>query len=114
MQVSDINAGMTVFDSDGTELGQVMEAWAYTEGYGYIARKEYEIADYGPVGGTTTLMETDAGYFQVKQGHLLGVGGRDLYVPMSEVQSVVPEERVTLHSTREVCEERYGQPPTQK
>jgi hypothetical protein len=50
MQVSDINAGMTVFDSDGTDLGEVMEAWAYTEGYGYIARKEYEIADYGPVG----------------------------------------------------------------
>lgn len=58
-------------------------------------------------------METDAGYFQVKQGHLLGVGGRDLYVAMSEIQSVVPEERVTPHSPREGCEERYGQPPTQ-
>lgn len=111
MQELDIQIGMVVHGKDGTELGKVTEVWPYTESYGYLSRGTHELADYGAIGGTGDTMTSDRGYFQVRQGELLGFGGRDLYLPFSTIQAVAPGESVTVDCTEDTCEERYGTRP---
>lgn len=85
--------------------------WPYTESHGYISRKDHELVDYGPIGGTTELVVSDTGYFQVTKLELLGLGGRALYVPFSAVQGNIPGERVTVNCTEGTCEALFGERP---
>lgn len=51
------------------------------------------------------------GYLHVKEGGLLGLGGKDLYVPMDAVQDVAPGDRITLAVTKEDAEQRFTTRP---
>ena len=59
----------------------------------------------------STMTGTDEGYMHIKTGGILGLGSKNLYVPFSAVDSVVPGENVTLNCAKEDCEHRFGHAP---
>ncbi|MGI8825429.1 MAG: hypothetical protein ACR2JC_07270 [Chloroflexota bacterium] len=111
MHTNDIQLGMTVYGTDDAEFGEVTEVWPYTDSHGFISAKDHQLNEYGPVTATTDLVASDKGYFQVKQGALLGFGGKELYVPFTDVRDTIPGERITVNCTEETCRDRYGKRP---
>ncbi|MGI8825537.1 MAG: hypothetical protein ACR2JC_07820 [Chloroflexota bacterium] len=51
------------------------------------------------------------GYIQVKEGGILGIGGKDLYVPMDVVESVAPGDSVTLACSKQEAESQFASAP---
>lgn len=62
-------------------------------------------------GGAASGGSTDAPYFKVNQGGVLGIGATSFYIPFSAVQNVVAGGRVTLSCTKEECATQYGSMP---
>jgi hypothetical protein len=54
---------------------------------------------------------TDAGYFRVDRGGILGVGASQWFVPFREIAEIVPGERIVLACSEAECEEHYSQRP---
>lgn len=88
---ADIGEGMEVFASGGDKLGTVNQLWP-------------QAADV--VTGVIT-----EGYFSVHEGGLLGLGGRELYVPFAAVDACVLGKRVTLNVTKVEAEARFEHKP---
>ncbi|GAC1462025.1 MAG: hypothetical protein PVSMB7_01300 [Chloroflexota bacterium] len=53
-----------------------------------------------------------AGYLHIKEGGLLGLGGKDLYVPTDQVEDVAPGDRITLRVTKAEAGERFTREPS--
>jgi hypothetical protein len=86
-----ITEGMEVFGTDGKKIGKVNHVWK------------------GITDSTTDVMS--AGYFQVDQGGILGLGAKHLYVPFSAVEDVTPDECLTLACSTDDCADRFGNKP---
>ena len=84
-----IEKGMTVYGSDGEELGEISHVWTN-------------------VGETPT---SPRDYFVVSEGGFLGIGARSLYIPFDAAVSVVPGESVTVNCNGGQCIDLYTAKP---
>ena len=89
--IADIAKDMEVYTSDGDKLGTVNHIWP------------------GATDAATSVI-TD-GYFSVHEGGLLGLGGKDLYVPFTAVDDCVPGECVTLNVSKADAETQFERKP---
>lgn len=88
MKAANFQKGMDVYGVDGTKIGRVVETWPWVDGYGLLAKSRREIADYGPVKGTTELLgNCGSGYLQVVKNRWLETR-EERYVPFSDVRTV--------------------------
>jgi hypothetical protein len=94
---------MEVYTRDGATLGCVEKVWPYVP----ISREGAPLAPW-----EMPQPAADAGYFQVDQGGVLGVGVKHWYVPMRDIAAIGPDGRVTLASTQAESDERYSQCPS--
>ena len=88
---NDIRKGMEVYASDGEKIGAVDHVWPY-------------------VGGAPTQV-TASGYFSVHEGGILGIGGKEIYVPFGAVDDLSRGECLTLNCTREDANRLYATKP---
>lgn len=109
MNTTDFTKGTLVYGQDHEPIGEIVEIWAETAGHGCLPLSRYLVEDYGPITGTRELLTTADGYLQVRQGHFLGMGGRDLWVPLSAVQSHHAGSGVTLAVTANAGEVHFAQ-----
>ena len=96
MNTMDFTKGTIVYGRDSAPVGEIVEVWAKTETHGCLPVSQYLTEDYGPVKGTRDLLTTTDGYLQVRQGHFLGMGGRNVWVPLAAVDSYEAGSPVTL------------------
>jgi hypothetical protein len=66
------------------------------------------VDDHGHITGTRELLTTTRGYLQVRQGDFLGMGDRDLWVPLSTVQSSQSASPITLAVTARAGEAHFA------
>ena len=107
MNTTDFTTGTLVYGQDNAPVGEIVEIWAETGTHGCLPLTRYLVDDYGPIKGTRELLSTTHGYLQVRNGHFLGMGGRDLWIPLSAVGEQA-EPRVTLNITAEVSESHFA------
>lgn len=62
-------------------------------------------------GGTSVGTMTGSGYLHVEQGGILGIGAKDLYIPMSVVQDIDPSNCVSLSITKQQADDNYQTKP---
>ncbi len=62
-------------------------------------------------GGTTPATVYGGGYLHVEQGGVLGIGAKDLYIPMTEVQDIDPGNCVSLSITKQQADVSYQTKP---
>jgi hypothetical protein len=89
--LADIASGMEVYASNGDKLGTINHVWPQAT-------------------DAATSVMTD-GYFSVHEGGVLGLGGKDLYVPFGAVDDCVPGECVTLNVTKDDAETQFIHKP---
>jgi len=63
------------------------------------------------MGGMGTATATSTGFFKVEHGGIFGIGATDLYIPFSDVATVVPGDSVTVSCTKDECGDRYAHKP---
>src|SRR5919205_2964564 len=88
---ADIQKGMEVYAADGEKIGGVEHVWPY-------------------VSDAPTHV-TASGYFSVHEGGILGIGGKELYVPFSAVDDVTRGDCLTLSCTKEEANRLYASRP---
>jgi hypothetical protein len=72
---------------------------------------DQEIGASGQVSpATPAVTQAATGYLKVNQGGFLGIGAKELYVPLSAVQNVIPGDRVVLNCTKDEASTMYAQP----
>jgi len=96
---SDITKGMEVYSTDGEKVGTVAEVYTETP----VAA---EAAGPEDVTGVTDRL-----YIKVEQGGVLGLGTKDLYIPVDAVTEAVTGEALTVNCTKDECSDRYGDKP---
>lgn len=62
-------------------------------------------------GGTTAATVGGGGYLHVQQGGILGIGAKDLYIPMSEVQDIDPGNCISVSITKQQADDNYQTKP---
>ena len=108
MNTLDFTRGMTVRAHDGNILGTIEEIWAETRSHGLLPVTRHLVADYGPVKGTHETLSSPDGYLQVRQGAIFGLGGRDLHIPLSQVERVESSSTAVVGLPANVCEVAFG------
>jgi sporulation protein YlmC with PRC-barrel domain len=116
VNLSTVQTGMDVLDPSGNKIGSVsdiLSVQAYSE-----TDTDTVFAD--PAAGTagdlqTTSVTPDPSgqqtYLKVDQGGILGIGAKELYIPFSAVQNVVPGDNLTVNCTKDTCGNMYGSKP---
>jgi hypothetical protein len=110
MNTTDFTTGTLVYGQDDEPVGEIVEVWADTATHGSLPLTRYLVDDYGPIKGTRELLSTTDGYLQVRNGHFLGMGGRDLWIPLTAVAAQDEPSRVTLNITANVSELHFTRP----
>lgn len=108
MNTMDFTKGTVVYGQDNEPVGEILEVWADTATHGCLPVSRYLTEDYGPIKGTRELLTTSDGFVQVRQGHFLGMGGRDHWIPLSAIQSEGADSRITLTVIDRSSEARFG------
>lgn len=108
MNTTDFTTGTLVYGQDDELIGEIVEVWAETGTHGCLPLTRYLVDDYGPVKGTRELLSIEHGYLQVRNGHFLGMGGRDLWIPLSAVAEQAEPSRVILNITADVSETHFA------
>ena len=106
-----IETGMDVFDSNGDKIGKISDI--------LTIQAQSHAAVTSTYGGTDTGFDTGTGSFgtgsgnilKVDQGGILGIGAKELFIPFSAVQSVVPGDNITINCTKDACGSMYGEKP---
>lgn len=99
---SDNASGVTWNSGAGStgDIGAVGTANDQNTSPGYVA---------GGTGVPTTM--TGGGYIHVEQGGILGIGSKDLYIPITEVQDIDPGNCVSLTITKHQADENFQTKP---
>lgn len=108
MKTTDFTSGTMVYGQDNEPVGEIVEIWAETTAHGCLPLSRYLVDDYGPIKGTRDLMTTTHGYLQVRSGHFLGMGGRDLWIPLSAVAAQGKSSQVKLTITAQMSEIHFA------
>jgi hypothetical protein len=111
ISASSVEKGMDVVSADGKQLGSVAEVWADSDSHGTVERSTTELADFGPISGTSSVLDTTSGYFRVTDGGIGGVGEKSMYIPLNEVISADRDSGVHLSCSADLCHERYEDTP---
>jgi hypothetical protein len=93
--LSDIK-GMHVFDPNGEKVGTVADVFA-------VPALGHSSFDSDPAGEGRIL--------KVESGGIMGIRATRLYVPVADVQSVVPGEYLTIKCDKDVCDNLYAKKP---
>jgi sporulation protein YlmC with PRC-barrel domain len=106
-----VTSGMDVLDSTGEKVGTVADvltlaAYSQSAQTDPYATTDSAAGDYGSGAsdGNTVL--------KVNQGGVLGIGAKELYIPMSDVQSIQPGDSVTINCAQAQFESLYSQKPS--
>jgi hypothetical protein len=93
--LSDVK-GMHVFDPNNEKVGTVADVFA-------VPALGHSSFDSDPAGEGRIL--------KVERGGIFGIGATDLYIPVKDVQSVVPGEYLTINCRKDVCDNLYAEKP---
>lgn len=111
-----VQTGMDVLDPSGNKIGTVADILN-------VAARSATGSNTGAAGlslGTAGDLETttvpadnssQTTYLKVDQGGILGIGAKELYIPFSAVQNVVPGDNLTVNCTKDTCDSMYGNKP---
>lgn len=116
INLNSVQTGMDVLDPNGNKIGAVsdiLDVQAYSEA---DTDTVYSDPTTGTVGDlqAETVTPDPAGrqsYLKVDQGGILGIGAKELYIPSSAVQTVVPGDNLTVNCTKDTCDDMYGNKP---
>jgi hypothetical protein len=76
-----------------------------------VTRDPTEVREEYGTTATATQTRGDTGYFKVSEGGILGLGGKDLFVPFTAVETVAAEGIVTLSYTKDDADHRFDHQP---
>ena len=112
--LSSVEHGMDVYDSTGDKIGSVADVLtlaafsqsAQTDPYAATT------ADMtGTIGAATGATDQNA-VVKVTAGGVLGIGGKDLYIPFDAIQTITPGQSITINCAKAQCESLYAQKPS--
>lgn len=109
-----VQSGMDVFDSTGDKIGSVADVLtlaAYSQNVQSDPYARGAADSLGTTGYGTGATDQNA-VLKVKEGGVLGIGAKDLYVPVDAVQTITPGESVTLNCAKSQCETLYAEKPS--
>ncbi len=117
VDLSTIQTGMDVLDPTGEKIGtidDILDVQTYQATDTGTTYQDPATGTAGDVAVTTVAANpsADRQYLKVKHGGVLGIGATDLYVPLSAVRQVSPEDTVTIDCTVETCQTMYGTKPS--
>jgi hypothetical protein len=135
MHLSNLETGMTVYGSDGEKLGTIDNIYRNTatldtqpavtvsEAVETAEPRSYSdpLATGSDPTDTFSYAETEViapaagsdgeGYIHLKEGGILGIGAKDLYIPFSAIIDVDPGECVGLNVTKAEANESFTNVP---
>jgi hypothetical protein len=103
--MSGIQRGMDVIDANGSKVGTISDVLTVQ------AFSQESASDPYGTGGGTSGAALEGTILKVLKGGLLGIGGTDLYIPVKDVQSVVPGENLTINCSNDACDNLYSNRP---
>jgi sporulation protein YlmC with PRC-barrel domain len=99
-----IETGMDVIDSTGEKIGSISDVLTLAA-YSQNAQADPMIAADGGQTDENSVLK-------VTEGGVLGIGGKDLYIPVDAIQSIQPGQSVTISCAKAQCESLYAQKPS--
>lgn len=107
-----IRAGAGVYSRDGETLGVVTEVWAYVPPYGYVAKSQFAVADYGPIRGTAHLLTGADGYVQVApRQRFRREDEQHLFFPLASIQDMAQDESLIVEHRRQESQDWFAGRP---
>ena len=106
-----IETGMEVFDSNGEKIGKISDILTIQAQSQVAATSSYAATDTGFDTGTGSLGTGGSNILKVDQGGILGIGAKELFIPFSAVQTVVPGESISINCTKDACGSMFGEKP---
>jgi len=114
--LSDIK-GMDVFDPNGEKVGTIAAVFAVPA----FSRNSPPTPSVGTVPPTGEGAYTGASFdsdsageetiLKVERGGMMGIGATDLYIPVKDVQTMVPGKNLTINGSKDVCDNLYANKP---
>jgi len=106
-----VQNGMDVYDSAGDKIGTVADVLTLAA-YSQNAQNDpYASGSTGSTGYDTGVTDQNA-VLKVNEGGVLGIGAKELYIPMDAVQTITPGDSVTLTCAKSQCESLYAEKPS--
>ena len=99
--LSDIK-GMDVFDLNGEKVGAIAAVFA-VPACSQNSPPNPSVGTVPPTGEETIL--------KLERGGMMGIGATDLYIPVKDVQTMVPGENLTINCSKDVCDNLYANKP---
>jgi hypothetical protein len=99
--LSDIK-GMDVFDLNGEKVGAIAAVFA-VPAFSQNSPPNPSVGTVPPTGEETIL--------KLERGGMMGIGATDLYIPVKDVQTMVPGKNLTINCSKDVCDNLYANKP---
>ncbi len=99
--LSDIK-GMDVFDPNGEKVGTIAAVFA-VPAFSRNSPPNPSVGTVPPTGEETIL--------KLERGGMMGIGATDLYIPVKDVQTMVPGKNLTINCSKDVCDNLYANKP---
>jgi hypothetical protein len=99
--LSDIK-GMDVFDPNGEKVGTIAAVFA-VPAFSQNSPPNPSVGTVPPTGEETIL--------KLEKGGMMGIGATDLYIPVKDVQTMVPGKNLTINCSKDVCDNLYANKP---
>ena len=99
--LSDIK-GMDVFDLNGDKVGAIAAVFA-VPAFSQNSPPNPSVGTVPPTGEETIL--------KLERGGMMGIGATDLYIPVKDVQTMVPGKNLTINCSKDVCDNLYANKP---
>ena len=99
--LSDIK-GMDVFDPNGEKVGTIAAVFA-VPALSQNSPPNPSVGTVPPTGEETIL--------KLERGGMMGIGATDLYIPVKDVQTMVPGKNLTINCSKDVCDNLYANKP---
>lgn len=109
-----VQNGMDVYDSTGDKIGTVADVLTLAA-YSQNARNDpYAAGSADSTDATVsgTGVADQNAVLKVNEGGVLGIGAKELYIPVDAVQTITPGQSVTLTCAKSQCESLYAQKPS--
>ncbi|HEX6507772.1 MAG TPA: hypothetical protein VF221_09090 [Chloroflexota bacterium] len=109
-----VQSGIAVYDSTGNKIGTVADVLTLAA-YSQNAQTDPYAADTTNTGGGAgygTGVADQNAVLKVNEGGVLGIGAKELYIPINAVQNIAPGDSVTLSCAKDQCESLYSQKPS--
>lgn len=114
INIGGVQNGMDVYDSTGDKIGTVADVLTLAA-YSQNAQNDPYAAGTSDMSGTTGYgtgtMDQNA-VLKVKEGGILGIAAKDLYIPVDAVQNITPGDSITLSCAKSQCESLYAEKPS--